>query len=117
MSEVINYDANDNVNITYSDYSNTPVIQEVNLELFENINLQIKYNRENETVTMNMSDIATETNSGSDSESDSGTISDTEAEIATTTETTELEGELDVEKVSALIKILTQLRNQIKMHL
>ena len=76
------------VHIDYSDYSNTPVAQQIEFELVQDISLKLKYNADEKDVSICMSDMISEN--------------------------TELEGRLDLNKISVLIKALSQLKNQIK---
>ncbi len=78
----------DRVCVKYSDYSNTPVAQEIEFELVKDISLKLKYNEDEKDVSICMSDM----------------ISDN----------TELEGKLDFNKLNVLIRALSQLKNQIK---
>ena len=78
---------NNGVNINYSDYSNNPIIQEADFELFQDIAFQLKYNEDDANVSICMSDMISEN--------------------------TELEGKLDLDKIIILIKVLSQLKNQI----
>ena len=74
--------------INYSDYSNNPIIQEADFELFQDIAFKLKYNDDDKNISICMFDM----------------ISDN----------TELEGKLDLDKIIILIKVLSQLKNQIK---
>ena len=76
----------EDVTIQYSSYNNNPIAKQIEFELIENIILKLKYNGNN--VTICMSDAITAN--------------------------TELEGTLSYEKLNVLIKILNQLRNQIR---
>lgn len=78
----------DRVCVKYSDYSNTPVAQEIEFELVKDISLKLKYNEDKKDISICMSDM----------------ISDN----------TELEGKLDYDKLNVLIRALSQLKNQIK---
>lgn len=79
--------AND-VTISYSDYDSSPVIDEAYFELIDDIKVTLSCDEENEQIKLSMED----------------TISDN----------TELEGMLTYDKLNVFIRILSQLRNQIK---
>lgn len=76
------------VTITYSKYANSQIAKEISFELIKDILLKLKYNDNDKSVSISMSDM----------------ISDN----------TKLEGSLDYDKVNLLIKVLSQLSNQIK---
>ena len=76
------------VKVVYSEYGANAVIDTVELELIEDIKLLLSCNMGNKTVSLTMAD----------------TISDN----------TELEGVMTYDKLSVLIRILSQIRNQIK---
>lgn len=79
---------NNNVTISYSDYSNnSPIAEEIKFELAEDKLLTLRYNKAAKNVAIAMAD----------------TISDN----------TELEGTLDIDKINVLIRALSQLKNQI----
>lgn len=78
----------DNVKISYSEYSGNPVAEEIEFELIKDVTLKLKYEKESSAVIISMAD--------------------------TITANTELEGKLDYDKVNVLIRALSQLRNQIK---
>ena len=75
------------VKVTYSDYINS-VTDEIKFELLTDINLKLKYDKENESLIISMSDKITDN--------------------------TELCGKLDFDGLNTLIKSLTIIRNQIK---
>ena len=79
------------VTINYSEYGKVSVAKEISFELVEDILLRLVYNKSGKNVTISMLD----------------TISDN----------TQLEGKLDYENLNLLIKVLSQLRNQIKSNL
>lgn len=79
------------VTINYSEYGNVSVAKEISFELVEDILLRLAYNKNEKNVTISMLD----------------TISDN----------TQLEGKLDYENLNLLIRVLSQLRNQIKSNL
>lgn len=79
---------NTNVAINYSEYGTSTVAQDISFELADNILLKLVYDKENKSVSVSMLDM----------------ISDN----------THLEGSLDYDKVNLLIKVLSQLSNQIK---
>lgn len=76
------------VMINYSEYGSVSVAKEISFELVEDILLKLVYNKNEKNVTISMLD----------------TISDN----------TQLEGKLDYENLNLLIRVLSQLRNQIK---
>lgn len=76
------------VKINYSEYGNVSVAKEISFELVEDILLKLEYNKKDKNVTISMLD----------------SISDN----------TQLEGKLDYENLNLLIRVLSQLRNQIK---
>ena len=76
------------VKINYSEYGNVSVAKEISFELVEDILLKLEYNKKDKNVTISMLD----------------TISDN----------TQLESKLDYENLNLLIRVLSQLRNQIK---
>lgn len=76
------------VKITYSEYGSNAVIDKASFELIEDMLMTLSCDNEKKTLTITMAD----------------TISDY----------TELEGTLSLEKLSILIRILSQIRNQIK---
>lgn len=76
-----------NVIVNYSEYSNNPVVQDIEFELIKDISLKLKYNKHDKCVSICMSD----------------KISDN----------TELEGKLDNDKLNVLIRALSTLKNQI----
>lgn len=77
-----------NVTINYSEYGTSTVAQDVSFELADNILMKLVYDKKNKSVSVSMLDM----------------ISDN----------TQLEGSLDYDKVNLLIKVLSQLSNQIK---
>lgn len=79
---------NNNVAINYSEYGTSTVAQDISFELADNILLKLVYDKKNKSVSVSMLDM----------------ISDN----------TQLEGSLDYDKVNLLIKVLSQLSNQIK---
>jgi len=81
----------DNVTINYSEYGSNPIAQEIEFELIKDIILKLKYEENDKTIIISMAD--------------------------TITANTELEGKLNYEKINVLIKVLSQLRNQIKERL
>ena len=74
--------------VNYSEYGNNTIIESVELEFIDDTKMTIECDAENKQVSLTMSDM----------------ISDN----------TELEGTLSYDKLSVLIRILSQLRNQIK---
>lgn len=76
------------VKINYSEYGKTSVAKEISFELIEDILLKLEYNKKEKNVTISMLD----------------TIADN----------TQLEGKLDYENLNLLIRVLSQLRNQLK---
>lgn len=80
-----------NVTINYSEYGNNPIAQEIEFELIKDVVLKLKYEENDRAVIISMADMITAN--------------------------TELEGKLDYEKINILIKVLSQLRNQIKERL
>ena len=78
------------VTISYSDYGNSSVIEEAYFELIEDIKVTLAFDEANKQVSMRMED----------------TISDN----------TELEGVLTYDKINVFIRVLSQLRNQIKQN-
>ena len=76
------------VKVTYSEYGANAVIDTVELELIEDIKLKLSCDMGRKNVSISMAD----------------TISDN----------TELEGTMTYEKLSVIIRILSQIRNQIK---
>jgi hypothetical protein len=79
---------NNDVTVQYSEYTNNPVAKEISFELLPDILLSLKYEADEESVSISMSD--------------------------TISANTELEGKLDYDGLNVLIRALTQLRNQIK---
>lgn len=79
---------NNNVAINYSEYGTSTVAQDISFELADNILLKLVYDKKNKSVSVSMLDM----------------ISDN----------TQLEGSLDYDKVNLLIRVLSQLSNQIK---
>lgn len=79
---------NNNVSINYSEYGTSTVAQDISFELADNILLKLVYDKKNKSISVSMLDM----------------ISDN----------TQLEGNLDYDKVNLLIKVLSQLSNQIK---
>lgn len=79
---------NTNVTINYSEYGTSTVAQDISFELADNILMKLVYDKKNKSVSVSMLDM----------------ISDN----------TQLEGSLDYDKVNLLIKVLSQLSNQIK---
>ena len=75
------------VKVTYSDYLNS-ITDEVIFELLTDVMLKLKYDKENESVVISMSDKITDN--------------------------TELRGKLDFDGLNTLIKSLTIIRNQLK---
>lgn len=76
------------VQVNYSEYGRNTVIDSVELEFIDDTKLNIECDMANKQVALTMSDM----------------ISDN----------TELEGTLSYDKLSVLIRILSQIRNQIK---
>lgn len=76
------------VTIKYSKYDNNPITESAELELVKDIVLKLKYDVEQNNVKISMAD--------------------------TITDNTQLEGTLDYDKLSAFIRVLSQLNNQIK---
>lgn len=74
--------------INYSEYGTSTVAQDISFELADNILMKLVYDKKNKSVSVSMLDM----------------ISDN----------TQLEGSLDYNKVNLLIKVLSQLSNQIK---
>ena len=79
------------VTINYSQYDNVSVAREISFELVEDILLKLEYNKKDENVSISMLD--------------------------TISANTQLEGRLDYENLNLLIRVLSQLRNQIKANL
>ena len=78
----------DNVIIDYSKYGNNQVIDNAKFELVEDVVLKLQCDMENKEITIAMAD--------------------------EDTETTELSGILSEEKLTTLVRILNQLKSQIK---
>ena len=78
----------DNVIVSYTDYNNFPIAQQIQFEFVEDLCLTLKFLKDEKAVSICMAD--------------------------TITDNTELEGTLDFEKLNVLIKALSQLRNQLK---
>lgn len=78
----------DNVIVSYSDYNNSPIAQQIQFEFVEDLSLTLKFLEDEKAVSICMAD--------------------------TITANTALEGKLDLEKLNTLIKSLAQLRNQLK---
>lgn len=76
------------VRVLYSEYSPTPVIKEIELELVKDTVLRLSCNKDERQIGISMAD--------------------------TITENTEISGKLDYDKLNALIKALAQIRNQLK---
>jgi hypothetical protein len=79
---------NNNVTISYSDYSNnSPVAEEIKFELAKDKLLTLRFNEVNNNVSITMAD--------------------------TISENTELNGILDLNKINVLIRSLSLFKNQI----
>lgn len=76
------------VQVNYSEYGRNTIIESVELEFIDDTKMTIECDAENKQVSLTMADM----------------ISDN----------TELEGTLSYDKLSVLIRLLSQLRNQIK---
>jgi len=76
------------VRVVYSEYSSVPVMKEVELELVQDTLLKLSCDMTEKQVSISMAD--------------------------TITDNTELSGRLDFEALNTLIRVLAQIRNQLK---
>lgn len=79
----------DVVNINYSDYENTPIIEDVTFELIDDITLELVCDLDDAEVTMTITD-------------------------ATGDEEVTVTGAISSDNLTTLVKVLSQLKNQIQ---
>ena len=79
---------NNQVKVVYSEYSSTPVIKVIELELVKDTTLKLICDAERNQLCISMAD--------------------------TITDNTEISGRMDLDKLNALIRALAQMRNQLE---